>query len=96
MSKSNERPLGDIIREFVRLYHLDDKLTEARIASLWEKIMGEAIAKYTTGLYLKDHKLTVYLTSAPLRNELHLASTKIIQSINREMGKVVVKTISFR
>ncbi len=96
MPGTNERSLGDIIKIVLKRHGLEDKLTEAKIFSLWEKIMGAPIAKYTSRLSLKHGNLIVYLSSSVLRNELTYAKTKIIRMINDELGKPVVQDIVFR
>ncbi len=96
MARTNERSLGDIIKDVLKRHGLEDKVTEARIFSLWEKIMGQPIAKYTNRLSLKQGCLIVYLSSSVLRNELAYAKTKIIKMINDELGKPVIQDIVFR
>ncbi len=96
MSVGNEKSLGDIIREVIHQHGLENKLTEKRIFASWEKIMGQPIAKYTVRLYYKDGRLTVYLSSPALRNELSMAKQKIIAMINKEMGSNLVEDILFR
>lgn len=96
MLGTNERPLGDIIKAVLRTHGLEDKLTETKIFSSWEKIMGPPIAKYTDRLSLKQGNLIVYLRSSVLRNELTYAKTKIIKMINEELGKPAVQDIVFR
>lgn len=96
MTKSNERPLGEIIREVLKYHRLDDKVTETRLMSSWDKLMGSHIARYTLRLVLRGSHLTVYLRSSVLRNELGYAKTKIIDMINKELGETIVREISFR
>ncbi len=96
MARTNERSLGDIIKDVLKRHGLEDKVTEARIFSLWEKIMGQPIAKYTNRLSLNQGCLIVYLRSSVLRNELAYAKTKIIKMINDELGKPVIRDIVFR
>ncbi len=96
MTKSNERPLGEIIREVLKYHRLDDKVTETRLMLSWDKLMGNHIARYTVRLVLQGSHLTVYLRSSVLRNELGYAKTKIIDMINQELGETIVREISFR
>jgi predicted nucleic acid-binding Zn ribbon protein len=91
-----EKPLGQAIKEVLRNYGLEEKLTETQIFSSWEKIMGTPISAYTERLYLKNGCLTVYLRSSALRNELGFAKSKIIKMINDEIKKPVIKEIIFK
>ncbi len=96
MTKSNERPLGEIIREVLKHHRLEDKVTETRLMSSWEKLMGNHIARYTVRMVLRGSHLTVYLRSSVLRDELGFAKTKIIDMINQELGETVVSEVNFR
>ena len=96
MPGTNERPLGAIIKTVLKKHGLEDKLTETKIFSSWEKIMGQPIAKYTSKLFLKRGNLIVYLRSSVLRNELTFAKTKIIRMINEELGRPVIQDIVFK
>lgn len=96
MPGSNEKNIGDVIREFLKRHQLEDKITETRIMSSWEKIMGRHIARYTRRMVLRGDKLIVYLDSAVLRNELDMAKTKIIKLIHQEIGRDFLSEIIFR
>ena len=96
MYRTNERSLGEIIKEVLRQHRLEDKLVETRIAGSWENIMGTHIQRYTERIVLKGSTLTVYLRSSVLRNELTLAKTKIVRMINKELGKEVVRELHIR
>jgi hypothetical protein len=96
MRKSNEASLGEVIKSFLKLYRMEDKITEVKINSVWEKIMGHEINRLTERIVLKDKKLQVYLRSAPLREELTMARTKIATMINKELNAKVVEEVIFR
>ncbi len=96
MARTNERSLGEIIKTVLKRHGLEDKLTETKIFTSWEKIMGQPIAKLTHKLAFQKGCLVVYLHSSVLRNELSYAKSKIIGLINKELGKPVVQDIVFR
>jgi len=93
MRKSNEQSLGEIIRDFIRAFNMEDKMNEIKIASSWEKVMGPQINSLTERIVFKNRTLTVFLRSAPLREELFMARTKIVGLINKETGKDLVKDL---
>jgi predicted nucleic acid-binding Zn ribbon protein len=76
-------------------YKLDSRYTATVIKASWEKIMGKPIASRTSQISLKNGKLRVRLTSAPLKNELNMSKSKILELIEKEFGKGVVKEIIF-
>ncbi len=96
MTRTNERSLGEIIKTVLKRHGLEDKLTETKIFTSWEKIMGQPISKLTHRLVFQRGCLVVYLRSSVLRNELSYGKTKIIKLINEELGKPVIQDIVFR
>lgn len=68
-------------------------LNESVIKQEWGKIMGEAIAKHTTGLYMKGSELTVYFNSSIIKNEMLYHKDKAIGLINEAMGYEAVTDI---
>nr|MBP9796117.1 DUF721 domain-containing protein [Chitinophagales bacterium] len=74
-------------------YHLDEKIAEVRIKELWETIMGKSIKNYTTGMHLYKGVLTVFIESAPLKQDLKFSKENIIARINEELGERMVKDI---
>lgn len=96
MRKTNEQNLGDVIRQWLKQSNMEEKITEVKINASWGKVMGNDIQRLTERLVYRKKVLTVYLRSAPLREELSMAKTKIVQMINKEAGAHVVDEIIFR
>ncbi|MCC9138506.1 DUF721 domain-containing protein [Pontibacter silvestris] len=93
--KADTQPIGESIKALLQAYRLDGKLSEINLVQSWEKIMGKPIAMKTKELYFRDHKLFVRLTSAPLKHELNMSKSKVIELLNRESGADVVKDVIF-
>lgn len=96
MSKHNIKSLGDAIKEFIHENKLEEKIYEVKIVEEWRKIMGHNVAVYTQSIILKNGKLTVYLRSSVLRNELQMSKQKVITIINSYLGQGVIKDIIFK
>ncbi|WP_226389973.1 DUF721 domain-containing protein [Penaeicola halotolerans] len=93
--KSNISPLKEAIDQLLKTYQIKDKFEEKSLISSWEKLMGTPIAKRTSSLYIKDKKLFVTLTSAPLKQEMMMTRHKVMEIIVQEFGKDVVEEIIF-
>jgi predicted nucleic acid-binding Zn ribbon protein len=93
MRKSNEQPIKAAIEEFLDRYRLRDKLSQAKVIQAWEKVVGEMVAKNTSQLHIRNKVLYVKVNSAPLRNELLFARTKIMNALNKEAGAEVITEI---
>ncbi len=90
---SNEKPIKQAIKEMLRLYRLDDKLSETNLVTSWENIMGKTIARHTKKIFISKRVLFIYLDSAALRHELSLAKSKIIEKLNESAGKTLIDDI---
>ena len=81
--KSNRRSemttLKQGFADMLNKYHLEDKFDEQQLIHSWQEIMGKPIADRTENLFIKEKKLFVKLSSAPLRQELNLSKTKILE-----------------
>ncbi len=94
-NKSNERPLGEIIREVLKHHRLDNKLCETRIRFQWAQLMGPHIDRYTDKVILQGTQLTIYLRSSVLRNELSFARKEIIEKLNKALGENMIQELIF-
>jgi predicted nucleic acid-binding Zn ribbon protein len=93
--KADIQPLKESLQALINAYKLQGKLNEVTIVESWEKIMGKAIALKTQQLFFRDGKLFVRLTSAPLKHELTMARTKVVELINAEVGMKAIKEVVF-
>ncbi len=92
---SNEMTLGQAIKELLKTYKLEDKMTEVKLINSWETVVGKMIAKHTLNIKLKNRKLFVKMDSAAITNELGYAKTKIVKALNKEAGADILDEIIF-
>jgi len=92
-SGNNETSLGDALKLMIREYRLKPKLDRYKIQESWEKMVGPMIAKYTHRIDIKDNTIRIYIISAPLRNELQYAKSKILENIKKEMSDAAIDDI---
>lgn len=95
MKKTQAKQIGDIVNEYLKKENLDLALDEHRASALWPQIVGAGINRYTVTRWVKDGVMHVQLSSAPLRNELMLNRSRVIQLINDALGREVIKEIVF-
>ena len=93
MSDNSEKPLKGAIDQLLRAYGLGEKLDEISLVKSWEETVGKMIARHTTDIYFKSGTLYISLDSAPLRHELSLAKSKLIERLNQQAGKRLVVDI---
>lgn len=88
-------PLREVLERYLEVYRLKDSFEETYVTAHWEKIMGKPIASRTTAVFVKDRTLFVQMDSAPLREELVRAKSKILKLVNEELGKELVTDIVY-
>ncbi|HLP12469.1 MAG TPA: DUF721 domain-containing protein [Flavobacteriales bacterium] len=94
--KSNEMPIKEAIDRLLKVYKLDDKMVELDAVKCWEEMMGAAIAKRTREIFIAKKVLYLKLNSAPLKEELLMSKSLIIQRLNERMGKEVITDVFFK
>ena len=93
MKKTQAQTVGEIINSFLKKENLDGKIDEQKIVSQWHEVVGPAVNRYTISRYIKDGKLFVHLSSAPLRNELMMHKSRLITALNNLVGRQVISDI---
>ena len=88
-------PLKDAIDQMLEKYRLRNRFDQSYVVAHWDTIMGSAIGSRTQKVFIKDRTLFLQIESAPLRNELVRAKSKIIELINREMKSDLVDEVVF-
>jgi hypothetical protein len=96
MRGNSEHSLKEAIQLLVKSYKIEGKLNEVKLLGSWARLMGPMIAHRTGDISIRDKKLFVKLTSAPLREELNMARPKIISLLNAEAGAEVIEEIIFQ
>ncbi len=92
----DEQPIGSILKNFIQSGKLEKGLDKVAVRNAWNQMMGVAIAKYTTQIYLERNTLYVTLSSSVLREELSYGKQKIIDMLNEELGKPLIKKINLK
>jgi hypothetical protein len=88
-----EHNMSDAIEEFLNKYHLKEGYTHTQIVTIWNEILGNAIALCTKKIELSNDTLIVYITSPVVKNELRMSKSDIIDKLNAKMRKQLVKDI---
>ncbi len=96
MKRKNEYSLKEVIEQLIKTYRMESKLDETQLISSWEKVTGGIFAKHTEHLSIKNKILFVKMDSAVLRSELAMARSKLVDMLNKEIGKKIIEDIVFR
>ena len=98
MPKRNNEHISirDALKEFVETNKLEKGLDKVNVTDAWAKLMGNGVNNYTTGVHLERETLYIQLSSSVLREELSYGKQKIIDMLNEELGKEIVKNLILR
>ena len=83
-NKRTLKPLkiNELTSQLFEQKRIKNNILQAQIQNTWEKLMGNNVIKRTNKIFIKENKLIIKLTSAPLKNELNNSKKRIIKQIN--------------
>ena len=93
--KADTTPLKAAIDELLKVYQLKGKSEETHLITSWRQLMGNAIANRTTKIYISDNKLFLQINSGPLKNELLMSKSKILDILNKEVDSLKIEDVIF-
>jgi hypothetical protein len=94
--EKNLHSLSEALNAFIKENKLQKGIDKVMVKKAWEKIMDNGVNNYTTAVELRNDTLFVSLSSSVLREELSHGKSKIIDMINEELNKDLVKNIVLR
>lgn len=81
---------------FMKKSHLNRKLVEHDLMARWEELVGSLVANHTIKINYFKRKLTIYLDSAPLKQELNSRKEMLCERINTGLNRKIVDEIIIR
>lgn len=88
--------IGNIFTSLARDSGWSSDITRGQVFGNWDGLVGPEIAQRITPISLTDGELTVEAESTAWATQVRLLSRRIIESINKQVGPGVVKTIKVR
>ena len=84
INKRTSKPLkiNELTSQLFEQKRIKNNILQAQVQNTWEKLMGNNVIKRTNKIFIKENKLIIKLTSAPLKNELNNSKKRIIKQIN--------------
>ncbi|MBD5228580.1 MAG: DUF721 domain-containing protein [Bacteroidales bacterium] len=93
MKRTYPTLIKDLIDRVLLESDTRDTVMEQRASFLWTEVVGPGVNRYTFRRYVDHGVLHVYITSAPLKNDLAFLRHKIIDEINTRLGEKVLQDI---
>ena len=91
--RDNTQKLSSIINKVINKNNLRHKIDQLNIIDIWRDIIGENIHTYVKEEKVKDYTLYIKLKSSVVRNEISYNKSRIIEKINKKVGKQAIKEI---
>ena len=95
IERGNTIGIKQAFKQMLNDYNIDSKYKATIIKQLWLSVMGKTIASRTGKITLYKKKLKVRIESAPLKNELNMSRSKVLELLDKELGKGVIEDITF-
>ncbi len=94
MRRTDPIRFGDAWNEFIKSTpSVARKIAAAKIPQTWSQLVGNRIAYYTRDVKVDNGILTIYITSAALKNELFMKRDVIRDHINKEIGMRIINVV---
>jgi len=94
--KNDSIPMSEALNNFIQKNKLQHGIDKVNAREAWVNLMGNGVNNYTTAIELRNATLYVSLSSSVLREELSHGKSKILDMLNEELGKNLVKKIVLR
>jgi hypothetical protein len=95
MRPTNENSLGDVLKDMLRKYELENGLWNEKIREAWDKCVSKPIVQRTVNMKFMEGVLTVNVNSSVVRKELELLKSDLITTLNTELKQDVIIEINF-
>lgn len=96
MKRTEPKSFAEIFDENMARAGASDTMARHQACFLWPEIVGPGINKYTYKRYVDNTGcLHVYVSSAPLKNELSYMRSQLVEQINKAVGSQALTDIIF-
>ena len=87
------KPLKNIIESFVEQDSISNGIFNIKIQKAWENAVEKKILDYTKEIYVKGDILYIKVSNPILKQEILYSRQKVINLINEELEKDLIKKI---
>ena len=87
------KPIKNIIESFVEQDSISDGIFNIKIQKAWENAVEKKILDFTKEIYVKGDILYIKVSNPILKQEILYSRQKVINLINEELEKDLIKKI---
>ena len=88
--------IGDVLRKALSAYRDEGEAELVKVWALWEAAVGPAVAENTRAAAFRGNLLIVHVSSSAWIHHLQFLKQDLIATVNRALGKPLVKEIRFK
>ncbi len=88
--------IKDVLDDMIRDMRIGSKMNEMNVRKHWHELMGTYITNHTQKIYFNKGKIFIYIESSALKQELYMAKSKIISSLNERLQEDLVNDLIIR
>ncbi len=90
---AKDEHLSVVIQQMLRKYGLNAGLDKVDIKHLYKKVVGDYIFNNTSKIELKNKTLFIKIDIPTLRQEISMAKSRLVNSINKEAQREIITEI---
>ena len=87
------KSIKSVLESFVEQDNIADGIFNVKIKEAWEKAVEKKIFDYTKEIYVKSDILFIKVSNPILKQEILYSRQKVINLINEDLGKELIKKI---
>ncbi|MBN2281322.1 MAG: DUF721 domain-containing protein [Candidatus Marinimicrobia bacterium] len=89
-------PINNIFEKLIKRYGIESEVRQHEALFIWEKVVGESIARHSKAKKISYGKLIVHVDSPVWRNELIFQKSEILNKINHLLKGTNITDIILR
>lgn len=90
LRKPEPEKMDSAISNWLKGNELTGKFLATKVLGEWKELVGPTVAKHTKKVLIDKKVLMIYVDNSPLRHQLTLSKTRLIQLVNEKAGSVLV------
>jgi len=87
------KSIKSVLESFVEQDNIADGIFNVKIKEAWEKAVEKKIFDYTKEIYVKGDILFIKVSNPILKQEILYSRQKVINLMNEDLGKELIKKI---
>lgn len=85
--------IGRVVSRVLKRSGTEKGVKQKQAVLIWDKVVGERVAAHSKAIKVENRKIFIRVKSPTWRTELLLMKGKILEELNRSLGKKVIQDI---